>query len=407
MSGKSTGDASWDLEMEFKFCKGKPVKLSNEINSISITYDNYLYVPRLAAEFYLDTKHCGMLMMPYEITLTIVEKGTVNRPTSVLKTEWLSLEQKSENIRREEEISDRPDRSLLKKVYIQKDPYSVVTSKVGGLWEDVTVFDVVEELWGQTNHGSLELVIDRPEDEESKPLICIPKLEFHRALNYLASHYGLYNTQPMVYTEENKFFITTTNKRIKAYKDIKLATEAAGTNTKVYKLDKREYCVPQVPSFSNTFNTLGGVFAKETSVITRTSSLMYGRDSINMEEILNAQKHVDTTDIFDDFTEKFNKPETMAVSGQADVNALKENYSAMLTNATQPFTVKIPEPFRLSHWKIGSKVQIEPNHASQISGQVTGYVSNMTLSIKRTDSKRLKGFIHANVKLASTKNIKV
>jgi len=380
-------------------------ELDEGIENIVFTINNGSLVPTMTMTYMVNSKLVNMLVLPYTLELVITERNAQNEDRTVVRATFMSITNNASPVLREKDNTNRLDRIRVTHKFVLKDAYNLANTVVGGVYNNQNLTQIIKSLWGDTEHGRLQIKMGTLENKETYEQIWVPNVKFFRAVQYLSQTFGFYSMMPIMYADWENFYLMSVNE-VKG-EPIKLYLRDSGLeNKKPYSIDKLEYCVGQMPAVSSNFNYLAANFPKKIDVLKHDTDKLYSVENINVVNELRSMQHVKDTDVYDTFLEKDVKPNNYIIAHNSNLLAFKESLSGILTHTVQPTNVDIRDPFRFNHWYIGRKVQIDPKHVTYAGMQTSFYISGLTFNIKHGNEKRWVGAISAMLQTASTRNIK-
>jgi hypothetical protein len=394
---------AFNMQADFKFSKTK-LTLQQEIESVSIHMANHSFVPTMRMTFFISTKYRNMLLMPYTVILRIIEKNMAEDERTVMEQEWLSYGQHANDIKRESGKENRPDIIKVTHEFIAKDVFAAINTLVGGLYENTTVKNIIQQLWNSTNHGKTNLEINDLDNKETYDQIWVPNNKFFKNLSYLSQEYGMFIVPPVMYSDGNTVYIKSLNNATKE-KALELYVDTPENEQRKLKVDKGQYYIGKPPTIQNSFNSISSIIPKKIVVTKKSQSELYESDEIDVIELIKSLRFVDSTDVFEEFLDKIVIPKTHIYVDHSNLYSLKESIASIVMNTVKPLDIQISHPFRFSHWYIGRKVILKYNHLEYKMGtEITFFVSELDFVISRTASKRVQGNIYAKLNCVSTKN---
>lgn len=404
--GTNVRQLGFDVRASLKFSKTS-VNYEVNVDSVTILVANHQLVPKLILTYNIDSKYANMLELPYEVTLSIKEKNTTDDPrSSLFETKWINTTFDTPHLRREAALRNRPDVMTITHKFVLKDAYTMVNTGVGGVFKyNYTVKKVLQQLWNSTKHGTLQLQMCEPDNKKTYQQIGISNLKFHQSINYISQKFGIYDNLPILYSDWNKTYISSVNKSISKYKPITIEILSGDSNRSGLNVDSRLYTLPELPQINSNFHNISSVFPKKMDVIQHVKDDLYKKEKVDIIGITKAMKHVNSTDVLDKFLEKNVNPKTYFVTPNNNIESLKESISLMTGNTVEPLTIVIEHPFRFDHWKLGTKVLIEPKHNMYQGMNLSFYINEYVLKIYKDSGKAWTGEVHLTLNTASTRDI--
>jgi hypothetical protein len=108
-----------------------------------------------------------------------------------------------------QQVLSKKDSSIEIALTFIKGESTKVYRKVAGVYHDSTVSDAIMDLFSQTG-SNLQLEIRQPDNTTIQNQIFVPNLfNFAKCLAFINENYGLYKTKMLLYTEEEKFILTS------------------------------------------------------------------------------------------------------------------------------------------------------------------------------------------------------
>ncbi len=403
MPSEDIKQIAFDIKAEFKFTK-TTITLQEEILDVAFIMQNQKLVPRMHMRFRIDNRYRNMLLMPYSVHIVVIEKNMGESDRTLIDSEWLSYGQAIIDIHREANISSRPDIINVSHEYVAKDAYTGVNTVVGGIYDNAKVIDVINSLWAQTNHGRLKLDVSKLDNQEKYEQIWIPNNKFFINLSYISQHYGMFNIPPVIYTNlhDNTAYIkslneATSDKALELYGDLPVDEQEK------IRIDDGQYFMPNLPQMSNSFNNIAALLPKKITLCKKSDSKLYNKSEIDVINLIRSIRFIDSVDTFANYLDTAVQPNTKIYLDQPNEYSLRESIASIILNTVKPISVRIPQPFRFTHWYIGRKVMLKYKHVNYKMGtEITFIISGIQFRIKRTKVKRAQGFIDVMLNAVST-----
>lgn len=401
-SGGGASIKQWGFDIKGSISYSK-VQRKYEVNvdEIIINVSNGYMAPQATITYNVDTRMAGMLQLPYILTLTVIEKNTLDDPRSFMNdVQWLNISTDAPYQRREENDKKRADVLKITHDFVLYDGYQLANCPIGGVYHKMKFEDIFMATWGKTKHGKLGLEYDKMDNKTKYDQVGIPNTTGAQSFAYLAQRFGFYNDLPVIYADQEKFYMSSIKWCMKKYQPITI--ELLGTDSPRTKIltDKRHYMVPKLPTGENNLSMLQSTVPKNVNVIKHSKKDLYTEESIDVSGFLSSLKHVDTVDNFKNL-DKFVSPKSQFIHSNDNMWSFKENLALLTGTSNQPESVTIDAPFRLNHFKIGTKVKIKPYHDMYEDAKVSYYIDEYTIKIIKQDAHTWDGKVELKLNTAS------
>jgi hypothetical protein len=396
----------FDVKASIKFTQTKQEYVVH-VDGVEIQFMNNQLVPKLNLTYNIDSKFSSMLQMPYEIELDIREKNMFKEERSALKSTWVNTSFDSPFLRRESSLQNRAENMKICHQFFHKDGYALVNSEVFGTYEKKTLKAILNDLWGQTNHGSLQFDLGKLAcggDSAKLDQIGIPNMKFHQALNFLSQKLGFFEEIPILGVDKDKLICKSINDACKEKPITIELISGDGSETNI-NVDERRYTIIKFPTFNSNFQQMSGVIPKSFNTVKHSKKKLYEEEKIKTEDVLRSIKTVDTTDIYTKYLEKNADPKSYLVLPNNRTQNAKESIALLTGGTVEPITLNLKEPLRLDHFKLGTKVQMKTKQDVYMCDDISFYISGYTFALNKDSGKRWEGTVNLILQTASTRDI--
>ena len=352
-----------------------------ELQSVNIGYDINSGLPMCKITFKIDTTLSDKLLSYHTGTLIIVNKNFVeNNPEEVFSIELQSIIQGGKYPRREaSESNSKLMTTMISIRYICKNTAVLNQNKVGGVYNEKTLFDIIKDLYNQTK-CQIPLNIDDFDNKTTYENIFVPQTNFTNAIKVLNNSYGLYDSQLLMFADtfnQNSpmsFRITSTNKIKSDNIDLISIPDKNDDNSKKKPISTKTYYTYLPININNNFSKIIQKIPKKLNCISLDNDKFFSRKEIKVSDIFNSIGYSDNADQFSD---NDNQPEVMTVACNNKENfdfVVPDLLQRIANGAIQTEPILIPPPYYMEHWKIGNIIHYKSMHESYVKTDINFFI---------------------------------
>lgn len=359
-------------DIKFKHEDGQEYAL--EIERLLVGTDVGSCIPSVKIYFNIDTSHFQKLTKKHKGTLTIINKGSSGfSPIEIIRVELESVQQNFKQVRRESGFTKKvPTKNAV--MYMCTESVKLVNARVGGLWKNKKLEDVVREIYQKTG-CKLPLKMDKVDNTKQYEQIFIPESSFIDACRHLNNKYGLYNDMFIMFGNSWISSVTGTPEwRLSSLNNMKGETitvhyvpdEHQGFTQRIQSKNYYTYVPIEVP---NVFSQVEHKIPKTMKCLSCDGDKLYNTKDVKFADTLRKLKFLKNVDQFENKLYRDTQVVTGARKDMADY-AVNDLVSKLGVSAIKPITFDVPQPFILSHWKIGNIVNYQTHHAIYIPADI-------------------------------------
>lgn len=402
MPGEKT--LGFSVKANFKFPSGKKLVLTTQITSVKLMFANNMLIPMLELTFYVVPWFLNEFTKPHMVDLEIKEKDQNDKIKTVIEGTFLIASNCGGMMDSDEGKPKRADFQKITQKYFLANAYSFMNQVVGCLKDKTKIKNVIEDLWVQTEHGTLQLDWGKLKNIDTYSQYFVPSSSFIDSLRCITQYEGLFDTLPIIYTDMKKLHI----KSINDIKDppIHIYLRQSSTQHKI-KADTLKYGVYSLPSCYTNFNSIAATLPKDMNLVQHNKDELFTTDKINVETESRSMNIVDNTDMHDFFGKYIDQSKQRHIVTNPNQFSFRENLSHIMSSTIETSPLHVPDGFRFPHWFIGRKIIIEPLHLMYTTMNISLYVKKLMFHIKQEIEHRWDGTIDVYLSTVSTKNFVV
>lgn len=386
---------SWHITCKLT-CEGlEPLELgTNEIQSVNIGIDVNSGVPAAKISYKLEVTDTEILSKKHICELELINKKYELKETSeIYKIKLQSITQITRQVRKKENKAETdPKFGIFEVSYFCYDSLNINNEDIGGVYHDMTLEEIIKDLYKKTG-CALKLNLSPLTNKTKYENIYIPLSQFSQIIKYLNSTYGLYDSPLIMYSQtfnqnEPKEFIITNMNDIKS-EHITLNC-IADKNSKekneedTEQINEKVYYIFKPINIDNSIATISQILPKKYITIALPSDKFFAKKEIDTKTVIKKMKFTQNMDQFNG-DKNFNiEKRTLYVDNEDSFNyAVPESIQKIVNSAVKPQTISIPNPFLISHFKIGNIIDYQSHIQDYLKSDVSFFVYGFLLILKQ------------------------
>ncbi len=359
-------------DIKFKHEDGQEYAL--EIERLLVGTDVGSCIPSVKIYFNIDTSHFQKLTKHHKGTLTIINKGSSGfAPIEIIRVELESVQQNFNQVRREVGMNKKITTKNAV-MYMCTESVKLTNARVGGVWSKKKIEDVIRDIYQKTG-CKLPFKMDKLDNTTQYEQIFIPESSFIEACRYLNNKYGLYNDMFVMFGNSWISSVTGTPE----WKLTSLNNMRGDTITVHYVPDEHQGFTQRIQSknyytyvpieIPNVFAQIAHKIPKKFQCVSCDGNKLYNTKDVEVASTLSKLKFLKTVD---QFQNKLYRDKQVITCNRQDMSsyAMNDMVAKLGMSAIKPIAFDVPQPFILSHWKIGNIVNYQTHHAIYIPADI-------------------------------------
>lgn len=372
----------WEIEFE-DITNNK--KYNTEIVDIAIGHDINSSLVMCTIKFAVDTSFMKYFVKIHNGILTIMNKMIyTDDPDELFIIELQSVNNAGEMLEREEDMS-QSNITTIPVRYMCKHGVKLLNCRVGGIYEKKNIESVIKDLY-QKSECEIPLKLDSPNNTTQYDSIMIPESSFLDAIRYINQKYGIYDSLFMMYGNtfsNNKYEWLISNANTIKHEEVKLYfTQYEQSSKKSDNIDKKKYYIYKPIRISNTFEQIVRKIPKMINFASFDNDKLVKRKDIKISDVLGSLKFPTTNSQFDNLLEIGKQ---LFTGNRFDVSnfSVKDSIQKIGINAYNIPEIEIPSPFKLSHFRIGTILDLVTQNPGYSEADIKLMVVGWFLRIKQ------------------------
>lgn len=354
----------WDVE--FKDSTNN-LTYTTEIVDLAIGADISSSIVMCTIKFLVDASFIKYFLKKHEGTLTLTNKLIYTDDSAeTFMVDLQSVSNFGSVIGRDTDMK-QPNNIIIPIRYMCKSGLQLLNARVGGIYEKKKLEEIIQDLYSQSK-CDLPLKLEKLENQNKYESIHVQESSFTEAIRYLNNQYGFYSNMLLnfgdtFYDNSPEWVINNINKikreEVKLYflqYDQSIKKENKGIDDKVY--------YTYIPiNIKNNFTQIIKKIPMMAKFISFDNERFMKRKDIPFSKTLKELNFLSSNDQFDQLMELETKMYSGSRMDQTNYS-IKDMIQRVGMTAYQIPQITIPNPFKLSHFKIGTTI----NFISQSTG---------------------------------------
>ena len=386
----------WDVEFKDET---NDRTYTTEIVDLAIGEDNSSSIVMCTIKFSIDTSYIKYFLKPHDGTLTLTNKMvyTSDEENEMLMIKLQSVSNVGLALERDVDLK-QGNITLLPVKYMCKFGTQLLNAKVGGVFYEKKVEDVVKELYQKALYSN----DSNDNDREALPLnlepfdnqstydygIMVPHGKFSHAIRYLNQQYGFYDNMLLMFgdtfsSENFNWTISCINKIKREEVQLYLMQYDQNTKKDIKSIDERTYYTYLPVNILNQFKNIEvyGLPNVLEGIILDNKKFMQKFD-ISIPQTLKKINFLNTNEQFDNLLGNQTDMYTFNRMNQKDYT-IKDSIQKIGLSAVKFTNLKIPNPFKISHFKIGTIINFITQSTGFINVDIKVLVLGWYLRLKQ------------------------
>lgn len=357
----------WDISFQDKT---NNIEYTSDIVEIELKQDAEYYPVFLCTiKFSVDTSFSKYFIKKHEGTLTLTNKLVrTNDPDEMFIIELESVTNFASILERAQDTNDR-NITLFTINYMCKQGILLNNSEVGGIFEKKKIEDVIRALYNkaqQSTNFNLPLDLEPPTNGNQYEFIHIPNCKFVDAIRYLDQNYGIYDNMMFMYgntfiSDGNnggaKWRITNINKHNSPTINL-FYTPYEQSTYKAEEINKKTYYTYYPIIINNNISKIAKLVPQMFQTVSFDNDKFIKRKDVLFEDQLC---NISFQNSIKQFKEDMEVKSHVYSFPRLEIAeyALKGLTQKIGINAYGFSDIYIPSPYKLSHFKIGTVVNMD------------------------------------------------
>ena len=376
--------------------------VSRYTNSISYTFTNFELFPELTVSYLLDVKYANLASLPYELELTIIEKGGNSGkdiPRGKITGKFLCFPERADVGNKSNDPNDTM-RMQITDVFYPKDLISLLNSEVSLNITDTDISGVLNKLFKTARKsGGVSLKVGTLSKTIIKNL-ALTRNKFYQHIRFLYNAYGFTNQSPIWYADFNNIYFQSVNDNLVGDRTpITLYFDQENLN-KNYTIDNHYYLLRTPPSIDTEVPSRTLEYSNDVVMLMHPRHTIYKKQDLNLKKLAQKDKTISKTDNYKYF-DQVKKTKTRVFAGNDNILTKQNEISSDISyNITT--SCNIIDPMILTDFVIGRKVKYDTSVTDFFGFEMTGYIVSTTVNLTSNKGVKWDGVCSLEIANAST-----
>jgi hypothetical protein len=375
--------------------------ISRYVTNISYSFTNFELLPELELNYLLDIKYANLVSLPYELDLTIIEKGGNSGkdiPRGQIKGKFVCFPESTEITNKSNDANDTI-RLPIDHVFFPKDLISLLNSEIS-LSSSGNISSILTKLFKTARKsGGVSLKLGKLNTTQINNL-ALTRNKFHSHLVYLYNTYGFTNQSPIWYADFNNIYVQSVNDTLVGDSTpITLYFDQDNTN-KNYTIDNHYYLLRTPPAIDTDLPSRTLEYSKDVVLLLHPRTTIYKKKTLDLKKLAQKDKTISKTDNYKYF-DQIKKTKTRLIAGNDNIltkqNALSADVSYNLITSCN-----IIDPMIITDFVIGRKVKYDTSITDFFGFEMTGYIISSTISLASNNGVKWDGICSLEIANTST-----
>lgn len=344
------------------------IEYGSEIVDLAIGHDNSSSIVMCTIKFSVDTSYLKYFMKTHEGTLTLINKMVYTEDSNEIFTIKLQSVTNIGSVLEREEDTSRTNITLIPIRYMCKASTKLMNTRVGGLYHDKKLKEIIEDLYKKTG-CELPLKLEDPDNMNKYESVMVPECSFIESMRHLNQLYGLYDNLFLMFgktfvEKEPQWIINNANKI--EHEEIELIFmphEHADRESKT--IDEKKYYTYIPIHIKNNFTQIIRKVPKLVKYVAFDANKFIKRKDIPFAKTLKKLSFLTSNKQFDKLMDTAEQMFNGARFDMKDFSMMDSIQKIGMATYEVP-DILIPNPIKLSHFSIGTTI----NFISQTQGYI-------------------------------------
>ena len=338
------------------------MEYSSEIVDLAIGQDILSSIVMCTIKFSIDSSFLKYFVKQHTGTLTLINKLIyTDEPEEIFMVKLQSVSNVGSAIHREDDQTQSNIISLPVR-YMCCEGVKLMNKRVGGVYEDKNLKQIISDLYDQAG-VDLPLKLEEPTNTNTYKSLMVRESSFIEAVRYLNQQYGLYDNLFLMFgetfsDEDFNWVISCVNKIGREEVNLILTNMQHRINGTNKTIDERTYYTFLPLNIKNNFEQLIKRVPKVAKFTAFDDEKFWKRQDIPFAQTLKEMNFISANKQFDELMEL----DTKLYNGTSfDIKdyAAKDMIQKVGLSAFQVPDITIPNPFKLSHFKLGTIINFQ------------------------------------------------
>ena len=375
--------------------------ISRYVSSISYTFTNFELLPELTMSYLLDIKYANLAALPYELNLTIIEKGGNSGkdiPRTRITGKFVCFPERVEIGNKSNDDNDTI-RLQLNDVFFPKDLISLLNSEIS-LSASGNISSILTKLFKTARKsGGVSLKLGKLSSTQLNN-VALTRDKFNQHIIFLFNTYGFTNQSPIWYSDFNNIYIQSVNDNLVGDRTpITLYFDQENLN-KNYTIDNHYYLLRTPPSIDTELPSRTLDYSSDVTMLLHPRTTIYKKKNLNLKKLAQKDKTVSKLDNYKYF-DLIKKTKTRVVAGNDNI-LTKQNELSSDVSYNIVTSCNIIDPMLLNDFVIGRKVKYDTSVTDYFGFEMTGYIISSTISLASNNGVKWDGVCSLEIANTST-----
>ena len=373
--------------------------ISRYISNISYTFTNFELLPELSISYLLDIKYANLASLPYELDLSIIEKGGNSGkdiPRGKITGKFVCFPERAEVSNKSNDLNDTI-RLPISEVFFPKDLISLLNSEIS-LTGKGDISSLLNKLFKTARKGGGVSLKLGNLSKTSLSNVALTRNKFFQQILFLYNTYGFTNQSPIWYADFNNIYVQSVNDTLIGDRTpITLYFDQDNIN-KNYTIDNHYYLLRNPPKIDTELPSRTLEYSNDVVMLLHPRHTIYLKKNLGLKKLAQKDKTVSKVDNYKYF-DLIKKTKTRVVAGNDNIlprqNEISSDVSYNIVTSCD-----IIDPMIVTDFVIGRKVKYDTSITDFFGFEMTGYIISITITLATNNGVKWDGV--CNLEIANT-----
>ena len=373
--------------------------ISRYISNISYTFTNFELLPELSISYLLDIKYANLASLPYELDLSIIEKGGNSGkdiPRGKITGKFVCFPERAEVSNKSNDLNDTI-RLPISEVFFPKDLISLLNSEIS-LTGKGDISSILNKLFKTARKGGGVSLKLGNLSKTSLSNVALTRNKFFQQILFLYNTYGFTNQSPIWYADFNNIYVQSVNDTLIGDRTpITLYFDQDNIN-KNYTIDNHYYLLRNPPKIDTELPSRTLEYSNDVVMLLHPRHTIYLKKNLGLKKLAQKDKTVSKVDNYKYF-DLIKKTKTRVVAGNDNIlprqNEISSDVSYNIVTSCD-----IIDPMIVTDFVIGRKVKYDTSITDFFGFEMTGYIISVTITLATNNGVKWDGV--CNLEIANT-----
>ena len=373
--------------------------ISRYISNISYTFTNFELLPELSISYLLDIKYANLASLPYELDLSIIEKGGNSGkdiPRGKITGKFVCFPERAEVSNKSNDLNDTI-RLPISEVFFPKDLISLLNSEIS-LTGKGDISSILNKLFKTARKGGGVSLKLGNLSKTSLSNVALTRNKFFQQILFLYNTYGFTNQSPIWYADFNNIYVQSVNDTLIGDRTpITLYFDQDNIN-KNYTIDNHYYLLRNPPKIDTELPSRTLEYSNDVVMLLHPRHTIYLKKNLGLKKLAQKDKTVSKVDNYKYF-DLIKKTKTRVVAGNDNIlprqNEISSDVSYNIVTSCD-----IIDPMIVTDFVIGRKVKYDTSITDFFGFEMTGYIISITITLATNNGVKWDGV--CNLEIANT-----